>query len=150
MSGVVIWTLQASCLKPQTFRTHFRSVDSKKKKKRKTISKKGNKASPESLGVDRLLCSNSCATRSNWAGRRTGGDPHCCLCRAKRSCSGLHKISSSCLNCYFCFLPLTWREHVAVSLHITWALACCWRLHTVVDHHGGPPLTWVDTNFTLV
>lgn len=41
LSGVVIWTQQASCLKPQTFRTHFRSLDEKKK------SQKGNKALPE-------------------------------------------------------------------------------------------------------
>ena len=34
LSGVVIWTLQASCLKPQTFRAHFRSLDKKKKKKK--------------------------------------------------------------------------------------------------------------------
>lgn len=36
LSGVVIWTQQASCLKPQTFRTHFRSLDQKKKVKKAT------------------------------------------------------------------------------------------------------------------
>lgn len=31
LSGVVIWTLQASCLEPQTFRTRFRSLFTKKR-----------------------------------------------------------------------------------------------------------------------
>lgn len=50
LSGVVIRTLQASCLKPQTFRTHFRTLDSKKEKKTKMQQQRACR--PKSLALD--------------------------------------------------------------------------------------------------
>lgn len=53
LSGVVIWTLQASCLKPQTFRTHFRSVDSEKNmsKRQQSLTRKPRSGRTEAFAL---------------------------------------------------------------------------------------------------
>lgn len=131
LSGVVIWTLQASCLKPQTFRTHFRSVDSEKNmsKRQQSLTRKPRSGRTEAFALLFFLFCFFNSALSAHAGRglkenRAPGSgsvsclrpaeacalpgselwkPHRCLCSRKRSCSGLCKISLPCLNFYFCF-----------------------------------------------
>ena len=145
LSGVVIWTQQASCLKPQTFRTHFRSVDEKKKmsKRQQSLVRKQRSGQTEALHCFKSTLSARRQQRPRGGGGVGGGPgasawvsaacwglraacqaPSCenrtvCLCsRKKKRAAAQDFAKSACLNFYFCFLTLfLWHgEHTGPCL----------------------------------
>lgn len=153
LSGVVIRTLQASCLKPQTFRTHFRTLDTQKKKKFLN-------ATTKSFWAKELCSGHKCARpwRAVFPKRRAAvcrswrlqpgalllfcgllRPPSCetallfvqqCKKRRKKNAAAwaFAKSARLALDFYFCFI--SWHEHgLFAQPFFLWGLV--WRLRLV-------------------